>query len=120
MLLVRLLAAPLLLAGCSSGGGPARVDLAFTVTGRGPVVVLLNGHPRVAASWEAIAPGLARQHRVVVVDQRGQGDSPAPADGYEMATRAADVAALRRRLGMRRARSHRGRPGRSDRVRAGT
>ena len=103
MLLVRLLASLLLLAGCSSGGGPARVDLAFTVTGRGPVVVLLNGHPQVAASWEAIAPGLARQHRVVVVDQRGQGDSPAPADGYEMATRAADVAALLRRLGVRRA-----------------
>ena len=102
MLLVRLLAA-LLLAGCSSGAGPARVDLAFTVTGRGPVVVLLNGHPQVAASWDAITPGLARQHRVVVVDQRGQGDSPAPADGYEMATRAADVAALLRRLGVRRA-----------------
>lgn len=105
MPVVRLLVALLLVAGCAPGGaGPARpVPLAHTVTGSGPVVVLLNGHPQTAASWRSVVPVLARRHRVVVVDQRGQGDSPAPPDGYDAATRAADVAALLRRLGVTRA-----------------
>ncbi len=102
MPLFRLLAAVLLLAACASGE-PTTVQLAYTDTGRGPVVVLLNGHPETAESWQAVVPALARQHRVVVVDSRGQGASPAPEDGYQMATRAADVAALLRRLGVARA-----------------
>jgi pimeloyl-ACP methyl ester carboxylesterase len=98
----RLLAAVLLLAGCTSGS-PSPVELAHTVTGQGPVVVLLHGHPQTAASWRAVVPALARRHRVVVIDQRGQGASPAPAAGYEIADRAADVAALLRRLGVTQA-----------------
>jgi pimeloyl-ACP methyl ester carboxylesterase len=88
-----------LLAGCTSEAGTSSVvPLAHTVMGRGPAVVLLHGHPQTADSWRAVAPVLAERYRVVVVDQRGQGASPAPDTGYDMATRAADVAALLRRL----------------------
>ncbi|MBW3638500.1 MAG: alpha/beta hydrolase [Actinobacteria bacterium] len=93
----------LLVAGCAAPGRSAPVRLAYTVTGEGPVVVLLHGHPQTAASWRAVAPALAERHRVVVVDQRGQGDSPAPDGDYDVSSRADDVAALLRELGVTRA-----------------
>jgi pimeloyl-ACP methyl ester carboxylesterase len=96
----RLLLVLLLLAGC----GPAEpVRLAYTQSGDGPVVVLLHGHAQTGASWRAVVPRLARQHRVLVVDVRGQGASPPADGGYDVRTRAADVAALLQRLGVERA-----------------
>jgi len=92
----------LLLSSCVPGS-PSTVPLAFTESGVGPVVVLLHGHPQTAASWRAVVPRLAQRYRVLVVDQRGQGASPAPADGYDARTRARDVAALLRRLSVTRA-----------------
>ena len=96
-----LLTGGLLLAGCAGDRGP--VPLAHSVHGAGPVVVLLHGHPQTAASWRAVVPRLAERHRVVVVDQRGQGASPARDGGYDVRQRARDVAALLRRLGVERA-----------------
>ena len=91
-----LLVLVLLVAGCSTDPGP--VDLAHTERGTGPPVVLLHGHAQTAASWRAVVPELAERHRVLVVDVRGQGASPAPDGDYDARTRAADVAALLRRL----------------------
>ena len=93
-----LLVLVLTLAGCAPA---APVQLSYADRGSGPVVVLLHGHPQTSASWRAVVPGLAKRHRVLVVDVRGQGDSPAPEDGYDAATRAADVAFLLRRLDVR-------------------
>ena len=90
-----LLVLALLAAGCAA---PAPVELAYSESGTGSVVVLLHGHPQTSASWRAVAPRLAQRHRVLVVDVRGQGDSPAPEGDYDARTRAADVAALLRRL----------------------
>jgi pimeloyl-ACP methyl ester carboxylesterase len=99
----RLLLAALLLAACAPGAAPEPVSLAHTVSGAGPAVVLLHGHPQTSASWRDVVPRLAERYRVVVVDQRGQGASPAPDDGYDVRTRARDVAALLRRLDVERA-----------------
>lgn len=66
-------------------------------------MVLLHGHPQTAASWRDVVPALARNYRVLVVDQRGQGASPAPDVGYDARTRAGDLAALMRRLDVRSA-----------------
>jgi pimeloyl-ACP methyl ester carboxylesterase len=98
----RLLLALLLVVGCAAGP-PGDVRLAYSERGSGPVVVLLHGHPQTSASWRGVVPALARKHRVIVVDQRGQGSSPAPDDGYDVRTRARDVVALLRRLDVRRA-----------------
>lgn len=87
----------LLLAGCAPPD-PGPVTLAYSVSGSGPAVVLLHGHPQTQSSWREVVPRLARNHRVIVIDQRGQGASPAPVGGYDIATRATDVAALLRRL----------------------
>ena len=92
-----LIALAVLLAGCA----PAEpVPLAFSDRGSGPVVVLLHGHAQTAASWRAVVPRLAERHRVLVVDVRGQGASPAPRGDYDARTRARDVAALLSELGV--------------------
>ena len=92
----------LLVAAC--GSAPAHtVPLSYSVSGSGPVVVLLHGHPQTAASWREVVPALARSYRVLVVDQRGQGASPAPDAGYDARTRAGDLATLMRGLGIRSA-----------------
>lgn len=100
-----LLLSLLLLTACGVGdtGRQVTIELAHTISGQGPVVVLLHGHPQTAASWRTVVPRLAASHRVIVVDLRGQGASPAPEDGYHSATRAADVAELLDRLGVARA-----------------
>lgn len=97
-----MLLALVLLCGCATTT-PAPVALAYTDSGSGPTVVLLHGHPQTQSSWRAVVPRLTRSFRVLVIDQRGQGASPAPVDGYDIATRAADVAALLRRLDVREA-----------------
>ena len=92
----------LLVAAC--GSAPARpVPLSYSLSGSGPVVVLLHGHPQTAASWREVIPALDHRYRVLVVDQRGQGASPAPDVGYDARTRAGDVASLMRRLDVRNA-----------------
>ncbi len=98
----RILLILLLVAACTPSG-PTPVSLAYTVSGEGSVVVLLHGHPQTAASWRAVAPALAERHRVVVVDQRGQGASLAPDGDYDLSSRADDVASLLRELGVTRA-----------------
>lgn len=56
------------------------IDLNVQLAGDGPVVVLLHGFPDSLHVWRAIVPHLvAAGHRVVALDQRGCGDSPAPA-----------------------------------------
>jgi pimeloyl-ACP methyl ester carboxylesterase len=97
----RLLILLLLLLPACSGGAPEPVRLAFTDGGQGPVVVLLHGHPQTGATWREVAGPLRASSRVLVIDQRGQGSSPAPQDGYDAATRAEDVAALLRSLDVR-------------------
>lgn len=48
--------------------------------GAGPAVVLLHGHPRTHATWEEVAPLLARDHAVICPDLPGFGGSYQPAD----------------------------------------
>lgn len=99
----RLVLATLLLVAACAPQPAEPVRLAYAAYGTGPAVVLLHGHPQTAASWRAVVPQLAERYRVIVIDSRGQGASPAPDGGYDVRTRARDVAALLRRLGVGRA-----------------
>ncbi|ACZ30652.1 alpha/beta hydrolase fold protein [Xylanimonas cellulosilytica DSM 15894] len=69
-----------------------------------PVLVLLHGMGAAsdASSWAPVAEDLARDHRLVVPDLRGHGDSGRPGT-YTLAEMADDVAALLDRLGVERA-----------------
>jgi haloacetate dehalogenase len=47
--------------------------------GQGPALLLLHGYPQTHAEWHKIAPRLAEQFTVVLMDLRGYGWSSAPA-----------------------------------------
>jgi haloacetate dehalogenase len=59
------------------------VRLAARRAGAGDPLLLLHGHPQTHAMWHLVAPRLAEQFTVVLMDLRGYGDSarPAPGDG---------------------------------------
>ncbi|HZF86681.1 MAG TPA: alpha/beta hydrolase [Burkholderiaceae bacterium] len=48
------------------------------VGGQGAPLLLLHGHPQTHAIWHRVAPALARQFTLVMVDLRGYGDSGRP------------------------------------------
>jgi pimeloyl-ACP methyl ester carboxylesterase len=55
----------------STSGG----EIAYTVIGQGPDVLLIHGFPLNALTWRAIAPMLAPRFRVIVPDLLGAGKS---------------------------------------------
>lgn len=75
--------------------------------GSGPAVLLLHGHPRTHATWNMVAPLLARQFTVVCPDLRGYGESSKPATApdhapYSKRAMAGDCLTLMRKLGHER------------------
>ena len=76
-----------------------------TTEGR-PPYLLVHGLASNARVWDGVTEALAAAGReVVAVDLRGHGRSDAPADGYDTATAATDVAALCQVLGWEGARA---------------
>jgi len=69
------------------------VPLAHDLQGDGPLLVLVHGITENRHSWDPLTADLARDHRVLRVDLRGHGESPA-GDDYGVATLADDVAAV--------------------------
>ncbi len=67
-----------------------------------PPVVLLHGVMQTGDGMRHLAEQLANEREVLVPDLRGRGESEQPADGYDPATMAGDVAALIDRLGIER------------------
>jgi pimeloyl-ACP methyl ester carboxylesterase len=57
-------------------------EVAYSDIGEGPVVVLLHATLHDRHDFDAIAPSLCRDHRVIAVDWPGHGDSPAPTPNY--------------------------------------
>lgn len=60
-------------------------------SGSGPVAVLLHPVGLDLSSWDDVAARLARRHRVVCLDLRGHGASPAVAPGMSLSDYAGDV-----------------------------
>ena len=46
--------------------------------GNGPPLLLLHGHPQTHVMWHAVAPSLAEDFTIVLMDLRGYGDSGRP------------------------------------------
>src|SRR5262245_18033949 len=68
-----------------------------------PPIVLLHGITGHARTWDRLAADLGPRWRVIALDQRGHGDSDAPADGdYRVSPMADDFAAFADRLGLTR------------------
>lgn len=76
-------------------------QIAYSVGGSGPPVLLLHGFPQTRAMWHAIAPRMARDFTVVCADLRGYGASAKPEGtaAYAFREMAADQVALMQALG---------------------
>jgi haloacetate dehalogenase len=75
-----------------------------TSGGSGSPVLLVHGFPETHRCWDAVAPALATQHRVVSVDIRGCGASEAPpggphGEGYSKREMAGELVELMHMLG---------------------
>ena len=82
------------------------VEINARVGGRrgAPPLLLLHGNPQTHAIWHRVAQRLAADHRLVLADLRGYGDSSKPPGGadhaeYSKRTMAADMVALMASLG---------------------
>lgn len=83
------------------------VEIAVSVAGEGPPVLLLHGFPQTRACWRRIANPLAEKFTVVAADLRGYGESSKPTGGpdhaaYAKRVMAQDQVTLMRELGFPR------------------
>ena len=75
--------------------------------GRGQPLLLLHGHPQTHVMWHRLAPALADEFSVVMMDLRGYGDSgrPEPGEGsraYSKREMALDALAVMQEQGFKR------------------
>lgn len=75
------------------------VKLHFVEGGAGEPLVCLPGWPQTWFSFHTIAPELAKNYHLIIVDIRGMGSSDKPASGYDKKNMAKDVYELIRELG---------------------
>lgn len=78
-------------------------QLHYADGGHGIPVICLPGWPQTWYSYRNIAPRLAENFRVIVVDIRGMGSSATPVSGYDKKTMAADISELILKLGLTQA-----------------
>lgn len=78
------------------------LDIAYEVSGPlgKPVLLLIHGGTASLRAWDLVTPALRVDFRVVAVDLRGHGQSPAPHEGYAAAQLSADVARVIDHLGV--------------------
>lgn len=71
-------------------------EIAYSVGGSGPPLLLLHGFPQTRALWSRVAPALAETYTVICPDLRGYGDSAKPEDvaAYSFREMAHDQLAL--------------------------
>lgn len=81
------------------------VDLHYEFHGPedGDLLILNNGVFMSTAAWAFQLPDLARRHRVLAYDMRGQGQSDHPASDYSLDLHAEDLVALMDALGIAKA-----------------
>ncbi len=75
------------------------VQLHYVQGGSGFPLLCLPGWPQTWYSFHNIAPELAKQYTVIVVDIRGMGTSGKPEEGYDKKTMARDIHELVKYLG---------------------
>ncbi|MFP5478021.1 MAG: alpha/beta fold hydrolase [Gammaproteobacteria bacterium] len=83
------------------------IQIAATIGGSGPPLLLLHGHQQTRAIWHKVAPTLAQHFTLVAADIRGYGDSSKPAGlsdhaNYAKRAMAQDQVTLMRTLGFER------------------
>ncbi|WP_317054951.1 alpha/beta fold hydrolase [Roseovarius rhodophyticola] len=80
------------------------IEIAWSMGGDGPPLLLLHGFPQTRALWAKVAPQLANTYQVICPDLRGYGASgkPHPVSAYSFREMARDQIALMTHLGHKR------------------
>ncbi len=79
------------------------VRIAFEVVGTGDPVILIHGLGYARWGWDPVTAGLAPEFRVVLLDNRGIGESDVPPGPYTARDMAGDVLAVLDAAGIERA-----------------
>jgi pimeloyl-ACP methyl ester carboxylesterase len=80
--------------------GANGVNIAYSVQGKGPPLVLVMGYRLNSTAWPAnFIAQLAQRFTVVTLDNRGTGMSDKPVTGYAISNMARDVRGLLDELG---------------------
>lgn len=81
------------------------VKIHYAALGDGPLIVMIHGFPDFWYTWRAQMPALAENYRVVAMDNRGYNlsDQPEGVAAYAMPNLVADVAAVIKAEGARKA-----------------
>jgi pimeloyl-ACP methyl ester carboxylesterase len=74
--------------------------VAYRMAGSGPPIILIHGITSSSATWEAIAPMLAKSHTVLAPDLLGHGQSAKPRGDYSMGAFASGIRDLAVALGL--------------------
>lgn len=54
------------------------ININYRMTGQGPALLMLHGHPQNHVMWHKVAPKLAEHFTIITADLRGYGDSDKP------------------------------------------
>jgi pimeloyl-ACP methyl ester carboxylesterase/ketosteroid isomerase-like protein len=81
------------------------VKIHYEVHGDGPPLILTHGYSSTSAMWQGQVAALSRQHKLILWDMRGHGQSDYPDDPkpYSEAATVGDIAALLDIVGAKRA-----------------
>ncbi len=80
------------------------VSIAYETRGAGPPLLMINGFRRSRVVWlDAVLQPLAERFQLILMDNRGTGDSDKPADGYSIEAFADDCAGVIAGLGLPKA-----------------
>lgn len=79
------------------------IEIAYDDVGSGPAVVLLHGYPFNRSMWSGQVEELRKNHRVIIPDLRGHGESAVTPGPATMESMALDVASLLESLNISRA-----------------
>ena len=83
------------------------IDIRTAISGNGPPLLLLHGHPQTHLTWHKVVGQLASRFTVIATDLRGYGDSskptgPADHSAYSKRAMSTDQVGLMHRLGFDR------------------
>ena len=83
------------------------VNIYYEVHGDGPPLLLTHGYSSTSAMWHGQVDALAKDHKLVLWDMRGHGQSDYPDDphAYSEALTVGDMAAILDAVGAERARN---------------
>jgi 3-oxoadipate enol-lactonase len=79
------------------------INIYYETHGDGEPLLLINGYGQYSGHWAALIPALSREHRVIVFDNRGTGQSDKPEGPYNAKMMAADARGLLDVIGIDRA-----------------